>query len=361
MVTSRQAHNRDRDRDRDTDRDTDQDRDRDGNAATRAARRPRRAADPDLGPAAIPAARHRGGYRRPLARLADGVAAAAAEVLALVAPVDCVCCGAEDLALCAGCGRQIRLLMRQPFRAEAQAPALMDVDGSVLLPVVAAGAYRAELAQTVLSFKRYGQRQLAEVLSNGLARAIRAAAGEVPGLLLVPVPTSSSAYRKRGFSPVHVLLGRMGRTPGAGLHSRFTTAHALRKTMLRTPETGVPAPRTAPGAGYRLVGLPGGRGGQKGLGRGDRTRRVRGSMRVRRGPFAPKVKGQQCIIVDDVLTTGATLAEAARALHAAGALVSGAVVLAATRPPGRLDFGDAGPALARNGSVKEKNKPKKDE
>ncbi|WP_337248076.1 ComF family protein [Pseudarthrobacter sp. ATCC 49987] len=257
--------------------------------------------------------------------------------------------------------------MRQPFRAEAQAPALMDVDGSVLLPVVAAGAYRAELAQTVLSFKRYGQGQLAEVLSRGLARAIRAAAGEVPGLLLVPVPTSSSAYRKRGFSPVHVLLGRMGRTPGAGVHSRFTTVHALRKTVLRAPATGKPASRTAPGAGCRLPGLPGlpglprGRGGQKGLGRGDRAQRVRGSMRVRRGPFAPKVKGQQCIIVDDVLTTGATLAEAARALRAAGALVSGAVVLAATRPPVTLDFGDAGRALAGTAPVQEKNKPKKDE
>ena len=111
--------------------------------------------------------RHRGSYRRPLARLADAAAAAAAEVLALAAPVDCVCCGAEDLALCGGCERQVRLLMRTPFRAEAQAPALMDVDGSVLLPVVAAGAYRAELAQSLLSFKKHGQGQLARGVVDG--------------------------------------------------------------------------------------------------------------------------------------------------------------------------------------------------
>jgi predicted amidophosphoribosyltransferase len=43
--------------------------------------------------------------------------------------------------------------------------------------------------------------------------------------------------------------------------------------------------------------------------------------------------GKRCIIIDDVLTTGATLAEAARALHRSGAIVAGAVVLAATRPP----------------------------
>jgi orotate phosphoribosyltransferase len=84
-------------------------------------------------------------------------------------------------------------------------------------------------------------------------------------------------------------------------------------------------------------------------------------MRVRRGLFAPDVNGQRCIIVDDVLTTGATLAEAARALRAAGALVTGAVVLAATRPPVTRDFRAAGPALAGKRPVKEKNKPKKDE
>jgi len=360
------------------------DRDRDGRASsgagagagagasgertrTRAGRRPRRAADPDLSPAARAAARHRGAYRRPLARLADAAAAAAAEVLALAAPVDCVCCGSEDLALCGGCERQIRLLMRTPFRAEAQAPALMDVDGSALLPVVAAGAYRAELAQALLSFKKHGQGQLAGVLSTGLARAIRAAAGEAPGVLLVPVPTSGSAYRRRGFSPVHVLLGRLGpqRAPGAGRKSGLSTTHALRKTGLRarrrTPGPGVAVPVPASGAPYGPTGLRGQPGGQKGLGRGDRARRVRGSMRVRRGPFAPDVTGRPCIIVDDVLTTGATLAEAARALRAAGALVTGAVVLAATRPPVTRDFGEAGPALAGKRPVSEKNKPKKDE
>lgn len=298
-------------------------------------------ADPDLAPAPPAAARHRGDYVRLLPRFADRTAAAGSELLALAAPVDCVCCGAEDLALCGACERQVRLLTLDPFRAEGQAPALMDMDGSVILPVVAAGAYRGELAQAVLSFKKHGQGRLGDVLAKGLARALGAAVGGRQALCLVPVPTTGGAFRKRGFSPVHLLLARLGRRDLPGL----TVADALRKAR---------RPVLAAGPGAL-------RGGQKGLARGDRAQRVRGSMRARAGPCAPDIRGRPCIIVDDVLTTGATLAEAARALHEAGAVVRGAVVLAATRPPVRSGAGAAGRPPAGAVYDKQKNKPEKDE
>lgn len=302
------------------------------------------AADPDLAPATARAARHRGSYAQPLARLGDRTAEAAAEVLALAIPVDCVCCGAEDSALCGACSRKLRLLTLRPFRAEAQAPALIDMDGSVLLPVVAAGAYRAELAQCLLSFKSHGQARLGAELARGLARALHASSGPGQGLVLVPVPTSAAAYRRRGFSPVHILLRRLVRgdeIPG------FTVADALRKSVPPARNTKPPA---LPVWGRLRDGPTGAgslSGGQKGLGRGERARRVRGSMRARSGPWPARVEGRACIIVDDVLTTGATLAEAARALRAAGAIVSGAVVLAATRPPAATDVRAAIPAAAR--------------
>lgn len=302
---------------------------------------PPRARDPDLAPGAPTSARHRGDYTRPLLRLADRTAAAGIELLALAAPVECVCCGAEDVALCGACERQVRLLTLNPFRAEGQAPSLMDMDGTVILPVVAAGAYRAELAQAVLAFKSHGQGRLGDMLAKGLARALSAAVGDGQGLCLIPVPTSNGAFRRRGFSPVHLLLTRLSRRrdlPG------LTIVDALRKAghATRAGEPAgaglsgrllalIPGSGTGPGAGSGGPGVL--RGGQKGLGRGDRAQRVRGSMRARGGLRAPDIRGRPCIIVDDVLTTGATLAEAARALREAGGLVRGAVVLAATRPP----------------------------
>ncbi|MET4093454.1 phosphoribosyltransferase family protein [Arthrobacter sp. UYCu712] len=316
----------------------------------------RRAADPDLVSPEPPAARHRDDYPAGPLRLADRAAAAAAELLALAVPVDCVCCGTEDLALCGTCARQIRLLTGNPFRAEAQAPALMDMDGTVLLPVVAAGVYRGELAQAVLSFKRHGQAQLGDVLAKALAGAVSAATGDPAGLWLVPVPTSNGAYRKRGFSPVHLLLKRSCsyRASGAAEGSGPLVVDALRKA-------GPLAGARRGGDGNGSVALRRPAGGQKGLGRGARSRRVRGSMRTRGGLWPPEPRGRACIIVDDVLTTGATLAEAARALRQAGGVVLGAVVLAATRPPVASDFGAADRMVAGETGGRGKNKPKKDE
>ncbi|UKA61611.1 ComF family protein [Arthrobacter sp. FW306-04-A] len=285
-------------------------------------------------------------------RLAQALDDAVTELLAVLAPVECVCCGAEDSALCGACARRLRLLCKRPFRAEGQAPALLTVDGAVLLPVVAAGHYRDELAQVLLSFKYLGQGQLASTLAPAFGKAIRAAVGYRVDVCVVPVPSSNAAFRRRGFSPVHLLLGhlrRRGALPGLevkdalkkanpgiaaqtlvpAMLARFQdVADSIVENARRRAEAFQPA-GDAQRAGVR-VQRPG--SGQKGLGRGDRARRVRGSMTVRlfRGRA---LQGRACIIVDDVLTTGATLAEAARAVTAAGGTVCGAVVLAATRPP----------------------------
>jgi predicted amidophosphoribosyltransferase len=64
---------------------------------------------------------------------------------------------------------------------------------------------------------------------------------------------------------------------------------------------------------------------QKTLGSADRTSNVRDSMIAKR-----TLEGRRFVLVDDVLTTGATFAEAARALRAAGGEVVGGAALAFT-------------------------------
>jgi predicted amidophosphoribosyltransferase len=85
---------------------------------------------------------------------------------------------------------------------------------------------------------------------------------------------------------------------------------------------------------------------QVGLGSRARGRNLAASVAVRSGAFARTQRGV-CLLVDDVLTTGATLAAAERALEAAGADVVGALVVAATPPPDtrRLAMRQTSPAL----------------
>ncbi|GAB4099832.1 hypothetical protein GCM10028789_19960 [Sinomonas halotolerans] len=289
-----------------------------------------------------------------LARCLRAAADAGHEAFGLVVPADCAGCGAPDALLCAACARRLRAQTAAPRRVEDHAPALVEAGGRVLVPAVAAGAYRDELSQALLAFKRHGSGTLAAELAAALARAVRAAAGTgtCDGLWLVPVPTTSAAYLRRGFDPLGLLLSRLGR-------ERRLPAGAVLADALRPRPA---AARERAGAMLRAVMGTGG-GAQKGLGRRQRRRSASGSLvaraRVRprpgrtvggrsshgprgqphgeprgwppeglRGRPPQAVRGRRCIIVDDVLTTGATAREAARALEAAGAVVLGVVAIA---------------------------------
>lgn len=160
-------------------------------------------------------------------------------------------------------------------------------------PVWAGLEYDGVARSSILALKEQGRTGLATALSVPFAAALTAALAEHPGTdgsptHVVAVPSSRAARRRRGFEPVGLLGGRAG--------IRF----------LRVFEPARP----------HAV--------QKGLGVAARGQNLDGVFVLARS--VP----HRVVLVDDVVTTGSTLAAAARVLRAGGAEVVGAAVLAAT-------------------------------
>ncbi|WP_051476975.1 phosphoribosyltransferase family protein [Arthrobacter sp. Br18] len=272
----------------------------------------------------------------------------------LILPTACVRCGAWDRSLCLACLEDFRRATVHPFRAEGDAGSLPEIvpppgvglrssalptNGPgefVPLPVTAAGVYAGSVASAVLAFKNHGHTDLERPLAAALAGALHVAcaaeaeAGITCNYLLVPVPGRPGSIRRRGYDPVGLVLqflSKRGELPaGTGVFAGVRP---------RTAWLGMAAGPPSQELWRRVAasfGIMGSRGGQKGLGRRGRQRRVAGSMAVPSRTVA-RVQGRACLVIDDVLTTGSTVAEVTRALREAGAYVVGAVVIAATSPP----------------------------
>lgn len=228
----------------------------------------------------------------------------------LVVPVSCPGSGAHDVRCCPACaaataGGPVR-------RVEQGAPRLDRLEEGGPLPVWAVGDYAGPVRDVVVAWKDRERADLDGLLSAALRRVgatvaptVRAVAGPAP-VAVVPAPSAPGSRLRRGREPVGVLA----RAVTAGLRARDVGADV------------VPALRR------RRVTRD-----QVGLGVRARGRNLAASLTVRRQALRP---GAPCVLVDDVLTTGATLATAEHALTDAGALVLGAFVLAATPAPGAV-------------------------
>lgn len=225
----------------------------------------------------------------------------------LVLPVRCGGCDLPRDAWCAACEAE---LAGAPPAARWWPTPVPHGLPSVWSVLPYQGAVRAALT----NWKDNGRRDLAQVLSPVLAEAVLAGllaharpgtAATAQGPVVVPVPSGRANVRRRGDRPLQEL-----------------TRRALRSLPPATRPPLVPALRLT-----RTVQ------DQSGLHSGARATNLRGAMAVEQ-PARKAVQGARCLVVDDVITTGATLAEAARALRAAGALDVVAVTIAATRRRG---------------------------
>jgi predicted amidophosphoribosyltransferase len=123
--------------------------------------------------------------------------------------------------------------------------------------------------------------------------------------LLIPVPSRPQAIRERGDD---------------------TMARLARLAAVRVRRNGVPARVVHVLRHVREVA------DQAGLDGIQRLQNLAGALAVRRS-WSPALAGRSVILLDDILTTGATLAESARAMRAAGAVVVAAAVIATVESP----------------------------
>jgi len=146
----------------------------------------------------------------------------------------------------------------------------------------AAFVYDGLARELVHALKFQGMTALAEPMAGQMAHAVRADGLEAS--LIVPVPLSGLRKRLRGYNQAGELARALGRELGVAVSPR-----ALRRTRHTSPQA-----RSASSE--------------------ERRRNVAGAFEAR-----PEATGQRIVVVDDVTTTGATLAACCRAVDQAGA------------------------------------------
>ena len=202
--------------------------------------------------------------------------------LRLVFPPRCVLCGREDVLLCAPCHRTL--------------PARLDADALPKLSAVRAARavwpYEGHVHRIVRQYKYAGLRALAPLLAAEMSDVLRT--WNPPVSVIAHVPGHKSRLRERGFDQAELLAREVSAASGIPAVSALT----------RTRETRARA---------RTLSIA------------QRADNVRAAFTAADPDAA---RGRAILLIDDVITTGATLRESARALREAGAAGVWALTLA---------------------------------
>ena len=210
-------------------------------------------------------------------------------MLDLVLPLECGGCGAPSTKWCAACARQLAVKADEPHLITPR------VDPGV--PVLSLGRYAGARREAIVAVKEHGRADLiaplAVALRAGLERLLTWGVVGTP-LTIVPAPTRRSAARRRGGDPVT----RMALAAAAGLRD-VDVLQALRLRALVRDSVG--------------------------LSSADRQRNIAGRVKISKH-F--EVLANDVLVVDDIVTTGATAGESVRVLRIAGAHVAGVLAIA---------------------------------
>ncbi len=251
---------------------------------------------------------------RHLARIAAATRAVLGLTLDMALPQLCPACREPVVgeALCAPCWSKLSFIA-PPFCAQLGIPFPFDPGPGVLSIEAmsdppAYGRARAavrfdETARVLVHALKYGDRlDLAPMMGRWMANAGRELTREADGL--VPVPLHWRRQWARRFNQSAVLADVIAKASG------LAVAHRALKRVKATPQ-------------------------QVGLVRSERAVNVQGAFRVPQGRRR-EVEGRRLILVDDVLTSGATLEACTRALKRAGAVAVDVLVFARVVAPARI-------------------------
>ncbi len=238
---------------------------------------------------------------------------AGSAVLDLILPHRCALCGTvlgHERGLCPVCWGELRFIS-PPLCPVCGRPSAADddpdracvgcaTDPPLLRRTRAALAYDDTSRRLVIAFKHYGRLSLRPLLATWVERTAGELIGDVD--LVAPVPLHRWRLLRRGFNQSALLAGPLGRPDGPSYVPDLLVRH--RPTA-----------------------------SQQGLGSEARARNVTSAAFRVHPRHRAEVEGRRVLLVDDVLTTGATLAACARVLDRAGAAAVDAVCLArVTRP-----------------------------
>lgn len=267
------------------------------------------------------------------------------DLLALLWPTECVGCGAPDRDLCDACGAALARRAASTPLLCGSVPEGAGAAGTArpppIVPLFAAAPYVGMPRELLIALKHAGRvgfaRRLGLLLARPLSEALAAAeacdgdaasadrsasAGRSASFarsacapLIVCVPSRSARVRQRGYRHVEEILRhtlrqlRSGRGDAGGGERAEGTSTAF--LLPRRP--------------LRALRPLAGRTGQVGL---TSSQRVRNAQRIAiRSAARRRLSGRRVVIVDDVVTTGATIAAACEAVREAGAEVFAAVAI----------------------------------